>query len=134
MSMCCVRSCTAAAGHAVDLLSTKIEPLETVSMNSRTISKYLTLCLLRHFCIYLPGIAMFLEFSALWISMEYLEGGSLQELMKTSKDNLDEHTTQWILKEILKVCRRRKEGSGPPRGGGCGIVGGRVYVVDGLGR
>lgn len=37
--------------------------------------------------------------------MEYLEGGSLQELMKTSKDNLDEHTTQWALREILKVCK-----------------------------
>lgn len=35
--------------------------------------------------------------------MEYLEGGSLQELIKMSKTNLDEHTTQWILREILKV-------------------------------
>lgn len=41
--------------------------------------------------------------SALWISMEYLEGGSLQDLIKTTKDNLDEHTTQWILREMLKV-------------------------------
>lgn len=46
---------------------------------------------------------MFQLFSALWISMEYLEGGSLQDLMKTSKSNLDEHTTQWILREMLKV-------------------------------
>lgn len=35
--------------------------------------------------------------------MEYLEGGSLQELIKSSKTNLDEHTTQWVLREILKV-------------------------------
>ncbi len=38
--------------------------------------------------------------------MEYLEGGSLQELIKSSKGNLDEHTTQWILREILKVGQR----------------------------
>ena len=41
--------------------------------------------------------------SALWISMEYLEGGSLQDLIKISKGNLDEHTTQWVLREIVKV-------------------------------
>ncbi|CAM9650979.1 unnamed protein product, partial [Hapterophycus canaliculatus] len=44
----------------------------------------------------------FIVGSALWISMEYLEGGSLQDLMKTSKNNLDEHTTQWIVREMLK--------------------------------
>ena len=37
--------------------------------------------------------------------MEYLEGGSLQDLIKTSKTNLDEHTAQWVLREILKVRR-----------------------------
>eukprot|EP00752_Nemacystus_decipiens_P012064 g10695.t1 len=45
----------------------------------------------------------FIVGSALWISMEYLEGGSLQELIKASKANLDEHTTQWVLREILKA-------------------------------
>ena len=47
--------------------------------------------------------------------MEYLEGGSLQDLMKTSKATLDESTTQWVLREILKVgCTRGFRG-----GGGC---------------
>lgn len=41
--------------------------------------------------------------SSLWIVMEYLEGGSLQDLIKMSPDNLDEPTTQWILREMLKV-------------------------------
>ncbi|CAB1104688.1 unnamed protein product [Ectocarpus sp. CCAP 1310/34] len=45
----------------------------------------------------------FIVGSALWISMEYLEGGSLQDLIKSSTNNLDEHTTQWILREILKA-------------------------------
>lgn len=35
--------------------------------------------------------------------MEYLEGGSLQDLIKSSTNNLDEATAQWILKEMLKV-------------------------------
>lgn len=38
--------------------------------------------------------------------MEYLEGGSLQGLIKSSANNLDEATTQWILKEMLKVPER----------------------------
>ncbi|CBN76874.1 Serine/threonine protein kinase [Ectocarpus siliculosus] len=45
----------------------------------------------------------FIVGSALWISMEYLEGGSLQDLIKSSTNNLDEHTAQWILREILKA-------------------------------
>lgn len=35
--------------------------------------------------------------------MEYLEGGSLQDLIKQSPSNLDEASTQWILREMLKV-------------------------------
>ncbi|CAM9745519.1 unnamed protein product, partial [Ectocarpus fasciculatus] len=45
----------------------------------------------------------FIVGSALWISMEYLEGGSLQDLIKSSTNNLDEHTAQWVLREILKA-------------------------------
>lgn len=52
-------------------------------------------------CVTLPKTNQII--SALWISMEYLEGGSLQDLIKSSTNNLDEHTAQWILREILKV-------------------------------
>lgn len=48
--------------------------------------------------------------------MEYLEGGSLQDLMKTSKTTLDESTTQWVLQEILKVAA----GVGAEQGDGLG--------------
>lgn len=43
------------------------------------------------------------KISSLWIVMELLEGGSLQDLIKSSDNNLDEPTAQWILKEMLKV-------------------------------
>jgi serine/threonine protein kinase len=41
--------------------------------------------------------------SALWIVMELLEGGSMQELMRETDSVIDEATIAWIMKDLLQV-------------------------------
>jgi serine/threonine protein kinase len=45
----------------------------------------------------------FIVQSSLWIVMELLEGGSLQDLLKEQDATLDENTIAWVLKGILKA-------------------------------
>jgi serine/threonine protein kinase len=42
-------------------------------------------------------------FSSLWIVMELLEGGSLQELMRETETTINEPTIAWIMRDMLQV-------------------------------
>ena len=44
--------------------------------------------------------------SDLWIVMEYLEGGSLLEVMKFASHPFSENTIAYVMRELLKVSRK----------------------------